>query len=79
MRDFPASSVFAALLDRRYQASSRGSRCKKLRLTRAESKTRSMAGMQRRDEVNRANGAAFIAENPQRAAEYARRKAEEKS
>ncbi len=73
MRDFAASAAFAALIDGRQQASNRGSRCRKLRLSREESRRRSMAGMRRREEINRANAMAFIAEHPARQAEYERR------
>jgi len=72
MRDFPASLAFAALLDGRSARSNRGSRCRKLRLTREESRRRSLAGMRRREEINRHNAEIFIAEDPLRAAAYAR-------
>jgi hypothetical protein len=74
MRDFPASAIFSWLLDRPELArSNRGSRCRKLRLTREQSRRRSMAGMRRREEINRHNAALFIEEDPRRASEYARR------
>jgi hypothetical protein len=76
MRDFSASAAFAAFIDSvaHVDRSSKGSRCRKLRLSRAESKRRSMAGMIRREQINRHNAIAFIEEDPRRLAEYRRRR-----
>jgi hypothetical protein len=73
MRDFPASATFSALLDPLPAPSNRRSRCRKLRLTRDQSRARSIAGTRRREEINRHNAEMFIEEDPRRANEYARR------